>query len=99
MKNESFFPHAPDSNNKDLPILHKGRAYLYCCIICISTAYSGYSLTLISASSMPMLLHYYHIQLKLQTALSVLNGSLPVGAMLGSLLMPYFVRLTTKRYA
>ena len=29
---------------------------------------------------------------------SLLNGILPVGAMLGCLLLPYFLRITSKKY-
>jgi hypothetical protein len=60
--------------------------------------YSGYSLTLISATSTRQLINYYNVELPQQTVLSLLNGILPVGAILGSLLLPHVMPLTNKKY-
>lgn len=81
----------------EIPIAHKLRAYLHCCVICLATVYSGFTLTLISASSLPMLAQYYRISLPKQAILSLLNGILPVGGMLGCLLVPFFSKLTSRR--
>ena len=44
-----------------IPIKSITSAYCYCVILCISTVYSGYSLTLISSTSSAELRAYYRI--------------------------------------
>lgn len=85
-------------NRSKIALKNTAVAYCFCIIICISTAYSGFSLTLISASSVPMLRKYYSIDWPQQVMLSLLNGILPIGGMLGCLLLPYFVALTNRKY-
>lgn len=45
-----------------------------------------------------MLQEYYDIDLSFQSTLSLLNGILPVGGMLGAILVPNILPLTTKKY-
>jgi hypothetical protein len=66
--------------------------------MCISTAYSGYSITLISSTSITELKRYYQIDTAVQTTLSLLNGMLPVGAMVGCLVLPCFLSIMNKKY-
>jgi hypothetical protein len=82
---------------EEIPLKNQHRPYFYCLVICISTIYSGYSLTVISASNLRMLQHYYNIEFSNEATLSLLNGILPVGGMLGSILVPTLVPLTTKK--
>jgi hypothetical protein len=73
------------------------RAVLYTAIVSISALNFGYCLTLISSSSLPMLIHYYNITASKTVALSLLNGSLPIGGVVGALVVPYVLPFTTKR--
>lgn len=66
-------------------------------IVSISMMYFGYSLTLISSSSLPLLLDYYSITLSKTITVALLNGILPLGAITGALLVPLIVPLTTKK--
>ena len=83
--------------SEEIPLKNRVKPYLYSMIICISQIYSGYCLTMISASNLHMLQQYYSIRLSLASTLSLLNGTLPAGGMLGSILVPYFISFSTKK--
>lgn len=82
---------------EEIPIKYNRKPYLFTMAICLSTLYSGCSLTMISASSVHALIDYYEIGLSIESTLSLLNGVLPAGGMLGAILVPTFVLLTTKK--
>lgn len=52
---------------------------------------------MISSCNLSSLINYYKIEFSNQSALSLLNGVMPAGGMLGSLLVPSIVVLTTKK--
>lgn len=81
-----------------IPLKDNRTAYLYTMVICLSTAYSGYSLTLIASSNLEMLKSYYNISLDDSSTLSLLNGILPAGGILAALLVPTLFSHTTKKY-
>lgn len=83
---------------KVLPLKDNRTAYFYTIVICLSTAYSGYSLTVIASSNLEMLKSYYEISLSDSSTLSLLNGILPAGGILGSILVPTLLTHTTKKY-
>jgi hypothetical protein len=47
----------------EIPLANDKRPFFYTLVICLSTVYSGYSLTLISATRVTMLQEYYTIDL------------------------------------
>lgn len=47
----------------EIPLTKPRKAYLYTLVICLSTLFSGYSLTLISATNLNGLIDYYDIDL------------------------------------
>lgn len=68
------------------------------CILFLSMAIFGYSLTVISASSLSMIKRYYEIEFSNGTTLSILNGIIPMGGILGAILAPYILSITRKKY-
>lgn len=58
----------------------------------------GYSLTMLSASSLKDIQSYYEIDFSKDLILSTINGFFAVGGLVGSFLTPYFIKITTKRY-
>lgn len=53
---------------------------------------------MIASCNINALKTYYNIDLSDQSTLSLLNGVLPAGGMLGAILVPTLVSLTTKKY-
>jgi hypothetical protein len=86
------------SQEHSIPLKDNRLAYLYTTVICLSTAYSGYSLTLIASSNLTMLKSYYSISLSDSSTQSLLNGILPAGGILGALLVPTLLSYTSKKY-
>ncbi len=83
----------------EIPLRSLPKAYFICIVMCLSAVYHGYCLTLIPAISTPQLRAYYHISVPLQLMLSLLNGIYPVGALVGCLILPFFIGKTNKKYA
>lgn len=83
--------------NREIDISYSKRGILLAVFICLGPLYYGYSLTIIGATNLTLLFNYYHISLSKATTEALLNGALPVGGMLGSLLYGYLCRLTTKK--
>ncbi len=97
MKQETEAPITEVSLQDHIPLTNQAKPYYYTVIICLSTLYSGCCLTLISSCNLSSLIYYYAIDLSTQSTLSLLNGVLPAGGMLGALLVPSLVAFTTKK--
>jgi hypothetical protein len=83
----------------EIQLRSERMGYFYCWIASSSMLIYGYSLTMLSASRLDDIQSYYHIALSKDLILSTVNGFFAVGGLLGSLLTPYFIRITSKRYA
>jgi fucose permease len=57
----------------------------------------GYSLTMLSACNLTYMRDYYNVDYSQDTLLSTINGFFAIGGLLGSIITPYFIKITTKR--
>jgi hypothetical protein len=97
-KEESIRSGFTNKTSKEIDISHHRRAGLLIFFICLGPLFYGYSLTIIGAANLGLLITYYRISINKATIESLLNGALPVGGMVGSILYGHLCRLTTKKY-
>jgi hypothetical protein len=97
MKQETEAPITEASLQDHIPLKNQVKPYYFTVIICLSTLYSGCCLTssppatsLPSSTTTPL-------TSPPNPPLSLLNGVLPAGGMMGALLVPSLVAFTTKK--
>jgi hypothetical protein len=83
--------------SKEVDISQNKRAGFLIFFICLGPLFYGYSLTIIGAANLDLLFSYYDISINKATTQALLNGALPVGGMVGSILYGHLCRLTTKK--